>query len=114
MAQKLIDKLPTIMRYAKQQTNFWRDFSWGVTIGHARDWLAVHTGAWETYEGMTAFQEKRLPDYDMFRRRAAAGEASERKWGAWSRSCDTCGATGLPEQFGFCGVCGAKLPTEGD
>src|SRR5688500_508338 len=106
---KLIDKLPTIMRYAKQQTNFWRDFSWSLTVGHARDWLSVHTGAWETYEGMTAFTEKRLPDYTMFHERAAAGQSTERRWGAWTQTCPNCGATGLPEEFEFCGVCGTAL-----
>jgi enoyl-CoA hydratase/carnithine racemase len=106
---KLIAKLPTIMRYAKQQTNFWRDFSWSLTVGHARDWLSVHTGAWETYEGMTAFTEKRLPDYTMFHERAAAGQSTERRWGAWTQTCPNCGATGLPEEFGFCGVCGTSL-----
>jgi enoyl-CoA hydratase/carnithine racemase len=109
LAAKLVNKLPTIMRYAKQQTNFWRDFSWAMTVGHGRDWLAVHTAAWETYEGMTAFEEKRLPDYMLFRERAAAGQATERKWGAWSRECPNCGTAGLPEEFAFCGVCGTRL-----
>lgn len=113
LAGKLIDKLPTMMRYAKQQTNFWRDLSWGVTVGHARDWLAVQTGAWETYEGMTSFKEKRLPDYMLFRERAAAGRATERRWGAWAKTCAHCGASGLPEEFDYCGVCGAELePTQ--
>ena len=112
MVAKLLDKLPDIMRYAKQQTNFWRDFSWSLTVGHARDWLSVHTGAWETYEGMTAFTEKRLPDYTMFHERAAAGQSTERRWGAWTQTCPNCGATGLPEEFGFCGVCGAGLGDE--
>lgn len=109
LTEKLIDKLPTVMRYAKQQTNFWRDLSWGVTVGHARDWLSVHTAAWETYEGMSSFQEKRLPDYRGIRERAAAGRATERRWGAWTRTCPNCGETGLPEEFGFCGVCGTEL-----
>jgi hypothetical protein len=84
-----------------------------MTVGHARDWLAVHTGAWETYEGMTAFTEKRLPDYAMFRERAAAGQSTERRWGAWTQTCSNCHATGLPEEFTFCGVCGAKLSRKG-
>jgi enoyl-CoA hydratase/carnithine racemase len=112
LAGKLLNKLPTIMRYAKQQTNFWRDFSWALTVGHARDWLSVHSGAWETYEGLTAFSEKRLPDYAMFRERAAAGQATERKWGAWTRTCPHCGTTGLPEEFEYCGACGALLDGE--
>jgi enoyl-CoA hydratase/carnithine racemase len=109
LALKLIDKLPTIMRYAKQQTNFWRDLAWATTIGHARDWLTVHTSAWETYEGVMSFKEKRLPDYEMFHERAASGRATERKWGAWTQTCPTCGESGLPEEFTFCGVCGTKL-----
>ncbi len=59
LAQKLADKLPECLRYAKQQLNFWRDLSWGMTIGHARDWLTVHTSSEEVQEGVRAFVEKR-------------------------------------------------------
>ncbi|HMK38183.1 MAG TPA: enoyl-CoA hydratase/isomerase family protein, partial [Bacteroidota bacterium] len=52
LAEKLIDKLPECTRYTKQQLNFWRDLSWSMTIGHARDWLTVHTGAEEIAEGI--------------------------------------------------------------
>ena len=41
MAAKLYRKLPEATRYTKQQLNTWRDFIWGITIGHARDWLAM-------------------------------------------------------------------------
>jgi enoyl-CoA hydratase/carnithine racemase len=68
MAIKLIDKLPECIRYAKQQLNFWRDLSWHTTIGHARDWLAIHNRAPEVAEGMQAFVEKRPVDYDKVRK----------------------------------------------
>ncbi|MBI1824962.1 MAG: enoyl-CoA hydratase/isomerase family protein [Planctomycetes bacterium] len=68
MCQKLIDKLPECIRYTKQQLNFWRDFSWSLTIGHARDWLAIHNLAPEVHEGIKAFTEKRNVDYDKVRR----------------------------------------------
>ena len=68
MAEKLINKLPECTRYAKQQLNFWRDLSWGLTIGHLRDWLTVHTGAVEVQEGVRAFAEKREIDYKKLRR----------------------------------------------
>lgn len=68
MARKLEDKLPDCTRYLKQQLNFWRDFSWNLTVGHARDWLAVHSNASETREAITAFNEKRKPDYAKVRR----------------------------------------------
>jgi len=70
MCDKLIDKLPECVRYTKQQLNFWRDLSWHMTIGHARDWLAIHNLAPEVKEGIRAFSEKRAVDYDAVRRKS--------------------------------------------
>ena len=67
MSEKLINKLPECTRYAKQQLNFWRDLSWGLTIGHLRDWLTVHTGSAEVQEGVKAFVEKREVNYKKLR-----------------------------------------------
>jgi naphthoate synthase len=64
---------------------------------------------WEPLEGMTAFVEKRPPDYAGLRRRAAEGKSSELPWGAPVRTCPACGARYLPEEFAFCGRCGARL-----
>ena len=58
------------MRYTKQQLNFWKDFSWHMTIGHARDWLAIHNRAPEVHEGCNAFLEKRPVDYDSIREKS--------------------------------------------
>ncbi|MEO8167938.1 MAG: enoyl-CoA hydratase-related protein, partial [bacterium] len=71
MAEKLVNKLPECTRYTKQQLNFWRDFSWTMTIGHLRDWLTVHTSAEEIREGINAFSEKREIDYKALRRSVA-------------------------------------------
>lgn len=68
MATKLINKLPMCIRYAKEQLNFWRSFSWHQTIGHARDWLSINNFSPEVAEGMNAFVEKRPVDYDGVRR----------------------------------------------
>ena len=67
LARKLVDKLPECTRYTKQQLNFWRDFSWSLTVGHLRDWLTVHTTAPEIQEGIRAFTEKRGVDYQRLR-----------------------------------------------
>ena len=64
MCATLADKMPECMRYTKQQLNFWRDLSWHLTIGHAREWLAIHNRAPEVREGMNAFLEKRKADYE--------------------------------------------------
>ena len=77
LVTKLIAKLPEKTRYTKQQLNFWRDLSWHLTIGHGRDWLAIHAASPETREGVRAFQEKRQPDYAEIRRRWAQDAAPE-------------------------------------
>ncbi len=68
MVGKLVNKLPEAIRYTKQQLNFWRDLSWHQTIGHARDWLAIHNLAPETREAVDAFNAKRPVDYEAVRR----------------------------------------------
>jgi len=78
MSEKLINKLPESMRYTKQQVNFWREFSWSMTIGHLRDWLTVHTGSAEVREGVEAFVGKREIDYKKLR----AKNARHRRSGA--------------------------------
>jgi enoyl-CoA hydratase/carnithine racemase len=109
LASKLVDKFAECTRYTKQQVNFWKDLAWHQTIGHARDWLSVHYTSWEPNEGMNAFVEKRTPDYEGLRRRAAEGGSSEFPWGPYARRCAECGAKLLPERFAFCGACGRKL-----
>jgi enoyl-CoA hydratase/carnithine racemase len=69
MVESLVNKLPECTRYTKEQLNFWRNFSWAMTIGHAKDWLTVHTPAPEIVEGIRAFNEKRTIDYKKLRRR---------------------------------------------
>ncbi len=108
--EKLMNKFPECMRYTKQQANFWKDFAWNMTIGHARDWLALHYASWEPLEGMSAFVEKRPPRYQYLRQRNAEGKWGEFPWGPYVQSCPSCGAKYLPYEFQFCGVCGGKLP----
>lgn len=98
MATKLLNRMPEILRYAKQQTNFWRDFSWSMTVGHARDWLSIHADSEETAEGLDAFYEKRHVNYEQLRESLAAG----------GKKCGNCGAV-MPGKFGFCGQCGTAL-----
>jgi len=109
MAKKLINKFPECMRYTKQQVNFWKDFSWYMTVGHARDWLSAHFGSAEPHEGMWAFVEKRPPDYMGLRQKAADGGSSEYPHGAPVRECGSCGAKHMPTDFTHCGWCGEKL-----
>jgi enoyl-CoA hydratase/carnithine racemase len=109
LAQKCIDKFPECVRYTKTQVNFWRDFVWSLTIGHAQDWLSIHFATQEPWEGMRAFVEKRPPEYRRLRELAAEGKAPEFVWGPYVKECPACGAKGLPEDFAHCGRCGASL-----
>ena len=109
LVEKLIRKLPEVTRYTKQQLNFWRDLSWHLTIGHARDWLTLHAGAPETQEGLEAFHEKRPIDYEGIRRRLSEGRPTEFAWGPATQRCPHCGAAHLPEEFAYCGHCGRPL-----
>src|SRR6266487_5280451 len=86
LAGKLRSKLPETLRYTKTQLNWWRDIVWSQTIGHARDWLAVHSTSDETHEAVAAFHEKREPRYEVLRR-VEMGEG---------QTCLTCGETGIP------------------
>ena len=98
MAAKLINRMPEILRYARLQTNFWRDLSWSMTVQHARDWLAIHADAAETAEGLAAFYEKRPVDYQGLRRQIVEGGSR----------CGNCGAV-MPPSHTFCGNCGRPL-----
>ena len=108
MAAKLHDKLPECMRYTKVQTNFWRELSAALTVPHARDWLTIHTPSYETYEGVKAFREKRMPDYQEIRTRFAKGEGAQ-LWGPETVTCPSCGTEGIPSRFKYCGICGAAF-----
>ena len=97
-------------RYTKTQVNYWKDAAWHATVGHARDWLALHYTSLEPHEGMTAFVEKRKADYVGMRDRAAdPNGSSEFLWGPYSQKCPKCDAKGIPAHFDFCGKCGGKL-----
>ena len=109
LCRQALEKFPECTRYTKQQVNYWKESAWYATIGHARDWLSTHFTTLEPYEGMQAFVEKRKVDFAGLRRRAAEGRSSEFLWGPYARSCGSCGAAGIPQDFGFCGRCGAPL-----
>jgi enoyl-CoA hydratase/carnithine racemase len=106
---KLVDKFPECLRYTRQQVNFWKDLSWHLTIGHAREWLALHFASREPWEGMTAFVEKRPPDYVGLREAARDGGSPEFLWGPPAKTCGSCGARGLPAEMAYCGLCGSEL-----
>jgi enoyl-CoA hydratase/carnithine racemase len=109
LSLRLLGMFPECLRYTKQQVNFWKELSWHNTVGHGREWLSLHFAQREPYEGMNAFVEKRPPDVAGLRRRLAEGKGEEFLFGRPTQHCPSCGAKGLPEEFAFCGRCGASL-----
>jgi len=109
LSQRLLGMFPECLRYTKQQVNFWKELSWHSTVGHGREWLSLHFANREPHEGMSAFVEKRPPDVPGLRRCLAEGKGGEFLYGRPVRQCRRCGARGLPEDFEFCGRCGAPI-----
>jgi enoyl-CoA hydratase/carnithine racemase len=113
LAKEMLNTFPECLRYTKQQTNFWKDFSWAMTVRHAQDWLTLHYTDYEPFAGMTAFAKKRPVDFAAVRARATEPNGSpETPWGPHVAACAACGAEGLPAGFAHCGVCGALVGAE--
>jgi len=110
LSRRLLGMFPECLRYTKQQVNYWKELAWHGTVGHGREWLSLHFANREPHEGMTAFVEKRSPDVAGLRQRIAEGRGGEFLYGRPARDCPSCGARGLPEDFSFCGRCGAPIP----
>ncbi len=113
LAAALRESFAECTRYTKEQTNTLKNLVWHTTVGHAREWLALHYACGEPLEGMRAFVEKRRVDYRGLRRRAAEDAGPEFPWGAYIAQCPRCGAASLPSRFRFCGQCGEELGVSG-
>ena len=109
LARRLLEMFPECLRYTKAQTNFWKELAWNQTVGHAQEWLSLHFATGEPYEGMHAFVDKRPARVAEMRQKLADGAEVDYIHGAPTRSCSSCGATGLPEGFRYCGRCGELL-----
>jgi enoyl-CoA hydratase/carnithine racemase len=110
LAEKLYNKLPECTRYTKQQLNFWRDFSWSMTVGHARDWLSVHASSNEVAEGLRSFSNKSQMDYKAIRQGASLPLPLFQA-GAEISACHKCKEP-MSASFVYCGKCGSKLDME--
>jgi enoyl-CoA hydratase/carnithine racemase len=121
LCQKLIDRFPESMRFAREQLSFWKDLAWNSMIKEASDHLAAHFAGEEASEGLRALAEKREVDYRGFRVNAhavreaeppepqEAARVSDQNIRSRSRSCYSCGAQEIPKAFDYCGLCGTRL-----
>lgn len=109
VSERLTEKFAESTRYTKTQTNFFKELVWSITAAHAADWLSIHSGSCEAFEGMRAFLDKRPVRHMDFRRRAAEDESPEFSWGAPVLKCASCNAEALPMDHRYCGNCGRSL-----
>ncbi len=110
LTTRLLRMFPECLRYTKAQTNYWKELAWNQTVGHAQEWLALHFATPEPFEGMHAFVDKRPARVAELRQRNSKEGGADYLHGAPTRSCGSCGETGLPDQFLYCGRCGTPLP----
>jgi enoyl-CoA hydratase/carnithine racemase len=79
------------------------------TLRQGNDFWSLQSASPETLEGISAFLEKRTPGHMDLREKTASGKSHTFLWGPPTRSCPECNTRWLPEEFSFCGKCGAKL-----
>jgi len=108
LCEKLYKKLPECTRYTKQQLNFWRDFSWSMTVGHARDWLSLHAGSSEVAYGLESFRTKTEIDYAAVRKEASLANRARADGQTAGTTCHNCQQS-VPAANAFCGQCGTKM-----
>jgi enoyl-CoA hydratase/carnithine racemase len=108
LCHNLLNKAPWCLRFAKDQMNVWFEMVYH-TMHEGNDFSSLQSTTPEPLEGITAFLEKRTPDYVALRRKAATGRSHTYLWGPPTKTCPDCSAKWLPSDFEFCGRCGAKL-----
>jgi enoyl-CoA hydratase/carnithine racemase len=108
LCQTLLNKAPWSLRFTKDQINVWFDMVYH-TLRQGNDFWSLQSASPETLEGISAFLEKRAPGHRNLREKTASGKSHTFLWGPPTQSCPECNTRWLPEEFAFCGKCGAKL-----
>ena len=108
LCKTLLSKAPWSLRFTKDQINVWFDMVYH-TLRQGNDFWSLQSTTPEPLEGINAFLEKRVPDHMKLREKTASGKSHTFLWGPPTKACPKCNARWLPEEFTFCGKCGAEL-----
>lgn len=108
LCQTLLKKAPWSLRFTKDQINVWFDMV-SHTLRQGNDFWSLQSTTPEPLEGINAFLEKREPEHEKLREKTANGKSHTFLWGPPTRVCPRCKTRWLPEEFTFCGKCGAGL-----
>ncbi|MEW6614881.1 MAG: enoyl-CoA hydratase/isomerase family protein [Thermodesulfobacteriota bacterium] len=108
LCQTLLSKAPWSLRFTKDQINVWFDMVYH-TLRQGNDFWTLQSTTPEPLEGINAFLEKRVPEHTKLREKTARGKSHTFLWGPPTKTCPKCNTRWLPEEFTFCGKCGAEL-----
>ena len=108
LCKNLLNKAPWSLRFTKDQVNVWFDMV-SHTLRQGNDFWSLQSTSPETLEGINAFINKRTPEHVALRQKSASGKSHTFLWGPPTVTCPKCNTRWLPEEFTFCGNCGAKL-----
>jgi enoyl-CoA hydratase len=108
IANLLCNRAPWAMRLIKTQANVFQDLAMN-SISAGRDSWTLLTLVPDLMRSCQAFMDKKTPDWAGMRVENLKNKTAYHYWGAPGKTCGGCGATNLPENMAFCGVCGQKL-----
>ncbi|MBS0446910.1 MAG: enoyl-CoA hydratase/isomerase family protein [Proteobacteria bacterium] len=102
---------PDALRYTKVALNVQKELAFRE-MTQAREWLTLHFPSMESRAGFGAFFDKRPVSSENSWKAVDTGHVTVAPYGGYSVICPSCGAHDLPEDFGYCGMCGAHLKKE--
>jgi len=102
---------PDALRYTKVALNVQKELAFRE-MTQAREWLTLHFPSMESRAGFGAFFHKRPVSSEASWKAVDTGHVTVAPYGGYSVICGSCGATDLPEDHRFCGVCGHTLKKE--
>lgn len=105
---QLAGKFPDALRYTKVALNAQKELAFRE-MTQAREWLTLHFPSMESREGFGAFFNKRAVTAEPSWHAVDTGHVTVAPYGGYSVTCASCGASCLPEDHRFCGLCGAAL-----
>ena len=108
LCQTLLSKAPWSLRFTKDQINVWFDMV-SHTLRQGNDFWSLQSATPEPLEGIGSFLEKRTPEHIKLREKTAKGQSHTFLWGPPTKTCPKCKTAHLPEEFSFCGKCGARV-----
>jgi enoyl-CoA hydratase/carnithine racemase len=104
---------PDALRYTKVALNVQKELAFRE-MTQAREWLTLHFPSMESRQGFGSFFHKRPVSSENSWKAVDTGHVTVAPFGGYSVVCKKCGPVDLPEDFKFCGVCGAPVQKEGE